>query len=108
MVEEEVEVVVVEVVVVEDLVVVVLEVVVVVLAVVDVVVVAGGNGGHFTEAPDTMVMFCPPMSSPLTKPGLSATFRSGTSSVPSTLALQHPLPPPPPVNATCAPLPMML
>jgi len=29
-----------------------------------------GDGGHFTEEPDTMLMFCPPMSSPLTSPGL--------------------------------------
>src|SRR5438552_591168 len=67
-----------------------------------------GDGGHFTEEPDTMLMFCPPISSPLTSPGLSAMFRCSAISVPSTLDLQHPVPPPPPVTAAGPRLPRML
>ena len=41
-----------------------------------------GDGGHFTEESDKMLMFCPPMSSPLTSQGLSAMFRCSAISVP--------------------------
>src|SRR2546425_5906328 len=61
-----------------------------------------------TLAPDTMLMSSPEMTWPFTRPGERAIFRVGASKVPSTIALQHPVPPPPPEKATCPPVPMML
>src|SRR5204863_93166 len=61
-----------------------------------------------TLDPDTMLMSSPEITWPFTRPGERAIFRSGASKVPSTIALQHPVPPPPPEKATCPPLPMML
>ena len=42
-----------------------------------------GDGGHFTAAPDTMVMFFPEMTSPFTLTTESFTSRSGARMVPS-------------------------
>src|SRR5207247_4810162 len=63
---------------------------------------------HRTLAPETMLMFRPEITCPFTSPGERAMFRSGANKVPSTIALQHPVPPPPPEKATCSPVPMML
>src|SRR5213078_2549072 len=70
-----------------------------------------GHGvGHRqrTLDPDTMLMSSPEITCPFTRPGERAIFRVGASKVPSTIALQHPVPPPPPEKATCPPVPMML
>ena len=61
-----------------------------------------------TLDPDTMLMSSPEITWPFTRPGERAIFRFGASKVPSTIALQHPVPPPPPEKATCSPDPMML
>src|SRR5258708_5667045 len=67
-----------------------------------------GQLGQCTLEPETMLMLRAEITSPFTRPGLSAILRCGASRVPSTIDAQQPTPPPPPENATSLPVPRML
>src|SRR2546428_4343462 len=64
--------------------------------------------GQCTPDPDTKLWLRSPHTCPLIRPGLRAMFRSIAIRLPSTSALQQPVPPPPPVKAICSPVPITL